>query len=125
MRGFVHQLTEDPVENAAAVAAAHEVLENWLEENNHGLRIPGNEWGLELKNALHTVLAFTNTGPTGIPTQVRTETMRLLDGLDPNGETEQPWDDRFDRFLVQMDASHPLLEPSEAQLAARDNNADD
>jgi len=59
--------------------AARRFVSNWLHEDNHGLRIPGSEWGRTLLNSLNVLMAHTGPYETHAELHARAEAQRAAD----------------------------------------------
>lgn len=55
-RTAVREILESSPQTRPVDPQARAILEDWLEDDNHGLRIPGTEWGISLAGALRRVL---------------------------------------------------------------------
>jgi len=59
--------------------AARRFVSNWLHDDSHGLRIPGDEWGRTLLNSINVLMAHTGLYETHAELEARAEVQRLAD----------------------------------------------
>lgn len=61
----------------AQIEAARRFVSHWLEGDNHGFIIPGNEWGRSLKHWLHMLVATPAPGGEDLPSSDRPKSSEL------------------------------------------------